>query len=329
MLLQSGIALGEGVLMLQDDEPDEDEKAALQCLINELSKGESFSSALRRAAFFPRYMISMVEAGEKTGRLPQTLKALSEYYDRQERQVTAIKNAVLYPAILLVMMLAVVLILIIYVLPMFNDVFGRLGARMSPLAVNLMQFGSWLGNASAVIAAVFGVIFIAVLVMWIVPGIREGVIKAFKDKLGSRSIFGSTASSHFVAVMALGMASGLDAEEAVAMASTASGGTKTVDEKNNLCMDMLRTGKTLPEAMRGAGILSARESRLLALGARSGMADSAMEDIARRKERDVQDEMDRIIGRIEPTLVIITSVIVGVILLSVMLPLMGIMASIG
>ena len=327
MLLQAGISLGEGVLMLQDDEPDKDGKAVLECLLDELEKGQPFSFALRKAAFFPRYMVNMVETGEKTGRLPQTLKALSEYYDRQERQITAIKNAVLYPAILLVMMVGVVLILIIQVLPVFNDVFGRLGTRISPLGASLMQFGSWLGNVSAVIAAIFGVIFVFALVLWIAPGIRESIIKALNNKFGSYGIIGETAVAHFTAAMVLSIASGLDAEEAVEMASAVSGGTKAVDEKNNLCMDMLRAGKTLPEALRGSGIISARDGRLLGIGVRSGMADSAMAEIARRKERDVQDGMDRIISRIEPTLVITTSVVVGVVLLSVMLPLIGIMSS--
>jgi len=328
MLLQAGIGLDEGVLMLLDDEPDKDGKAVLQRLLGELEKGMPLSSALGEALFFPRYMVNMVETGEKTGRLPQTLKALSEYYDKQERRAVAIKNAVFYPAILFVMMVAVVLILIIFVLPVFNDVFGRLGRRMSPLATSLMQFGGWLGGVSVWIASLGGVIFIAALVMWFVPYVREGVVKAFKDKLGSRGILGSTAGAHFVAAMALSMASGLDAEEAVEMASAVSGGTKAVDEKNAKCVEMLRSGQSLSAAMRGAGILSSRDGRLLALGVRGGMADSAMAEIARRRELDVQYEMDRLIGRIEPTLVIATSIIVGVILLSVMLPLMGIMASI-
>jgi type IV pilus assembly protein PilC len=68
---------------------------------------------------------------------------------------------------------------------------------------------------------------------------------------------------------------------------------------------------------------------MLSIGSRSGKADAAMSEIARRSDLDVQDDIDRIVGKIEPTLVIISSVIVGVILLSVMLPLMGIMTSIG
>ena len=94
-------------------------------------------------------------------------------------------------------------------------------------------------------------------------------------------------------------------------------------------MQLIDSGGSLSEAMRETRILSARDSRLLSLGIKSGMADSAMADIAKRKESIVHERLESIIARIEPTLVIITSIIVGVILLSVMLPLMGIMNSIG
>jgi len=325
MLLQAGISLNESVQMIHDDEPDKDGKALLKCMLSELEQGVQLSSALRKAVCFPHYLTSMVEAGEKTGRLVDTLKALSEYYERQERQVTAIKNAVLYPTILLVMMVAVVLILITRVLPVYNDVFSRLGARMSPLSNRLMQFGEWLCGASAVIAVVFGAIFVVAMIIWLNPNIHERVVRTFKNIWGSRGIFGSLASSHFVSAMTLSIATGLDTEEAVAMAAAVSGGAKAIDEKNAVCLDMIHSGKTLAEAMQSAGILSARDGRLLSIGARSGMADKAMVEIASRKERDVQDEIDRVICRIEPTLVIITSIIIGVILLSVMLPLIGIM----
>jgi type IV pilus assembly protein PilC len=79
--------------------------------------------------------------------------------------------------------------------------------------------------------------------------------------------------------------------------------------------------------MRGAGIISAGDGRLLELGLRGGMTDSALAEIARRKERDARDTIDRITGRIEPALVITASVLIGVILFSVMLPLMGLMVS--
>ena len=129
--------------------------------------------------------------------------------------------------------------------------------------------------------------------------------------------------------MTLAMASGMDTAEAIDIAAAVSGGSKAVDNKHKQCVKLLADGKTLPEALSGAEILSLQDGKMLSIGSRSGKADAAMAEIARRSDISVRDGIDRIVGRIEPTLVIISSVIVGVILLSVMLPLMGIMTSIG
>jgi len=192
-----------------------------------------------------------------------------------------------------------------------------------------MQFGSWLGNAAFGIAMVIGAIFIFFLILWIIPSIRRGLGRMFSNIWGSRGVFGKIASSRFVFAMTLGMASGLDTAESINIATAVSGGSRAVDIKHKKCVKLLDSGKTLSEALCGAGILSLQDGKMLSVGSVSGKADLAMSEIARRSDIDVRDSIDRIVGRIEPTLVILSSVIVGVILLSVMLPLMGIMTSIG
>jgi len=329
MLLDAGLTLSDSIQILQEDEPGKEGKSVLQGLVDALERGEPFSVALQSSGLFPRYMVHMVEVGEKTGRLVSTLGALSEYYERQIRLSVTIKNSVLYPVILLVLMVVVVLILIVQVLPIFNDVFSRLGTQMSPLAISLMRFGEWLGGASVVIAGVFCVIFILALLALILPNLRKGAARAFSNRWGSRGVFGKIASSRFVFAMTLAMASGLDTTEAIDIAASVSGGSKAVDDKHKRCMELLDLGCPLHEALSGAEILSPQDGKMLSIGSRSGKADQAMAEIARRSDIDVRDSIDRIVGRIEPTLVIISSVIVGVILLSVMLPLMGIMTSIG
>jgi len=329
MLLDAGLTVSDSLQILQEDEPTKEGKAIMQSIIERLEMGDPFSMALQKTGHYPRYMVHMVEIGEKTGRGVETLKALSEYYDRQVRLSATIKSSVMYPAILLILMIVVVLILIVQVLPIFNDVFSRLGTQMSPLAVSLMNFGSWLGDASIVIAAILCAIFILAILAWALPGLRKGFTKIFSNKWGNSGIFGKIASSRFVFAMTLAMASGLDMEEAIGIASNVSGGSKAVDKKHSQCADMLRAGKTLSEALCGTGILSLQDGKMLSIGSRSGKADEAMSEIARRSDINVRDAIDRVVGRIEPTLVILSSVVVGVILLSVMLPLMGIMTSIG
>lgn len=329
MLLNAGISPLDTILMLIDDERDKDGKAVLNSLLPPLEEGLPLSTALKESKYFPNYMVFMLEAGETTGRQTEALRALAAHYERQERISVAVKNAVLYPSVLLVLMVAVVLILIIRVLPIFNDVFGRMGSQMSPLAQSLLGFGGALSNASAVIAVVFGAVFVVGFVSWLVPPVRLFLTRAFKNAFGGKGLMGELAASRFASVMALGIASGLETDKAVEMASVLSGGAKAIDKKHKKCIEMLLSGEPLADAMFDAGIFNTRNTRMLALGAKSGMTDLAMAEIAERSGREVQDGIDRLIGKIEPTLVIITSVIIGVILFSVMLPLMGIMTSIG
>jgi type IV pilus assembly protein PilC len=329
MVAQAGIAWSDGVLMLLDDRTDKDGRAVLQSLFDGLERGEALSSALRGSGYFPAYMAGMVETGEKTGRQTEALHALAEHYDRLERTAYAVKRAVVYPAILLVLMVAVVLVLLVRVLPIINDVFARLGGRLQPFALTLTRFGEWIGNASIVFALIAGIIILAVAVVMAVPALRDKVQQYAKVNWGGRSIFGKAAMSNFVSAMSLAMASGLDTAESVQMAASVSGGAKEIDEKCAACAQLLSEGNALSASMRGAKLLTAREARMLLLGERSGMGDSAMADIARRKQRDMQDDIDRIVSRVEPTLVIVASAVMGGILLSVMLPLMGVMTSIG
>ena len=329
MLLDAGLTVNDSLLILLEDEPDKDGRAIMQGLTEALERGEPFSAALRDTTLFPRYMVHMIEIGEKTGRIVETLKALSDYYDRQVRLAVTIKNSVLYPAILLVLMVGVVLILIVQVLPIFNDVFTRLGTQMSPLATGLMKFGGWLGNASVAIAVVLCAIILLAVLAWFMPKARKSVARVFADKWGNSGVFGKIASSRFVFAMTLAMASGLDTEEAIGIAANVSGGSRAVNQKHERCVGLLSSGSTLSEALCGAGILSLQEGKMLTIGSRSGKADEAMAEIARRSDLNVRDDIDRLVGKIEPTLVILSSLVVGVILLSVMLPLMGIMTSIG
>ena len=327
VIFRSGIALADGVRVLLSD-ADKDAKIVLNGLLDELSKGRPFSGAIEESGYFPHHMIGVVKAGEKTGRSVEVMSSLAEYYDRLDRLATTFKNAVSYPLVLLAVIAGVILILLTQVLPIFNDVFGRHGTRMPPLAYSFMRVGNWLNGASYAIAIFLGILFVIALALRLVPPIREGVASILKNRFGDKGILGEHASYHFISVMSLCLESGLKTKEAIELASAVSGGTKAMDKKNAECLKLLNEGATLADAMGGAGILSERETQMLRFGARGGETDFTMAEITRRKERVLLDRINRIIGLIEPALIIFISIVVGVILLSVMAPLLGILSSI-
>ena len=95
------------------------------------------------------------------------------------------------------------------------------------------------------------------------------------------------------------------------------------------CREQLLQGADLAAALGENGLLSPSACRLLTLGMRSGTGDGIMETIAQRMQEEAQEALQTVVGKVEPALVLVTSGLVGVILLSVMLPLMNIMTAIG
>jgi type IV pilus assembly protein PilC len=204
-----------------------------------------------------------------------------------------------------------------------------MGAQMSPMAERLMNFGVWFRGASVVIAVVFFSVLLVAFLAYAIAPVRDGLIRVFRDKWGGSGIFGRVASFQFISSMTLALSSGLMTEESIDLAASLNSSSKALKQKYEKCKAVLNEGGKLSDALRDAGILCARDCRMLSLGDQSGMADNAMAEIARRNDRTVQDEIAGLVSRIEPTLVILTSAVIGIILLSVMLPLIGIMTSIG
>ena len=329
MLIEAGAGPAESIMMLNEYEAAEAGKAIMDDVLKALDAGSTLSDALRQTGYFPGYMVNMLALGEKTGRMTATLKALADFYDRQDRIEVSIKNAVFYPLIVLIMMVAIMLILIVQVLPMFNETFHRMGVQMNALAAGFMRFGAWLNGVSLALAIIIGVIVFFVILIWTIPSFRNSLFGGFRKKWGHRGLMGDIATVRFMSALSLTTASGLDTEDAVLNAAAVSGGAKNVDRKHKECLKLLGEGNTLFESIYRTGLISSRDNKMLMLGARGGLADEVMEQIVARKERRLQDKIDKIIARLEPTLVIISSVLIGIVLLSVMLPLMSIMTSIG
>lgn len=115
----------------------------------------------------------------------------------------------------------------------------------------------------------------------------------------------------------------------VVLAGKLCGGAKQIDEKTALCMQKIADGGSTAQALSESGLFSARDGRLLALSERTGSMAETLEQVAERMQEDTLRRIDGYIGAIEPTIVILTALLAGVILLSVMLPLMSVMSTIG
>ena len=324
LLLHAGVSTGDALYLLAEDSP---RKKMLAAMAEEVDGGAALAAAMRGSGAFPTYACGLVEVGEQTGRTEEALAALSRYYEDRVRMDRRVRGALLYPAVMLALMLVVIGVLLVKVLPIFDDVYASLGGRLSGVAAGLLTLGRWLEGALPVFWIALAALALLGFLFTAVGPLRRGLLSLWQRGHGDRGVSRKLNNARLAQAMAMGMASGLPLEEALGLsAGLVEGGAKRRCED---CRKRLEGGETLSAALKASGLLPANQSRLLELGQRSGAGDASMEKIARDLGEEGEAALDAAVSRVEPALVLLCSVLVGLILLSVMLPLMHIMSAIG
>lgn len=328
VLLHAGVMLGDGLALLAQEEEGETGRVLAQIGIA-VDQGETLSGALGQSGRFPPYVVGMVEVGERSGRTEQALQSLAHYYERQEQMDRRIRSALTYPTILMLLMLVVIVVLLSQVLPVFDEVYASLGGQLTGIAGGLLLVGQALDAAMPLLCVLLAVAVALVLAFSLSNSFRSRLLAMWRRRFGDRGVSRAVSEARFAQALSMGLSSGLPLEEAVEQCAALLKDVPVATERCKQCAERLTEGGDLAESLRESGVLPAAACRMLTLGLRSGNGDEVMEDIARRLSDDAEEALERKVAQVEPTLVLATSLLVGAILLSVMLPLMNIMTAIG
>lgn len=326
--LHAGITLADGIYLLAEDEQGR-VKAILQQMGKHLDRGAELTEVLKEAGCFPDYVCGTVKIGQQTGKLEQTLASLGNFYEQRSRTRRQIKNAVSYPSMVFVLMLVVVTVLLVKVLPVFDGVYASLGSRLTGVAAGLLYLGQLLEKAMPVLLAALTLGVVFSLAFWKISAFREKIGGWYRRTFGDRGIGRKFNNARFAQAVAMSLSSGLTLDEAMELAENLLKDIPGAARRCRLCAEELEKDAALPDAMREAQLLPPAESRMLAVGLRGGSGDRVMEEIAQRLHTQAEEALEDTVSRIEPAMVLVASLLVGLILLSVMLPLMNIMTTIG
>ena len=328
LLLHAGIGIADGVFLLAQEEA-QPLCGLLQSLGTQMDGGETLSATMEKSGAFPGCVTGMVQIGEHTGHMEEVLEAMAQFYEQRSRSSRRIKNALTYPAVILALMLLVVGVLLMKVLPVFEDVYASLGSSLTGAAGILLQLGQWLEAAMPVLFALLALLVLAAALYTYCAPVRNKAGIWWTARFGDRGASQKYNNANFARALAMGLGSALPLEDAVELSGKLLSDIPGAAQRCRICAEDLRGGKDLLEAMNHAGFLPPAESRMLAVGLRQGSADRVMADIADRLMEQADEALENAVEKIEPAMVLLASALVGVILLSVMLPLMNIMSAIG
>ena len=325
MILESGFSLNQGVTMVYEEMDDKNIKGVLQEVAKYLDEQVSFSEAIDLTKAFDDYMVNLVKVGETSGNLDDVMQSLSEYYARIDNITNKLKQALTYPIILIIMMVVVVGIIVFKVLPIFKDVLNGLGSDLSSYANSFMEFGQIFSLICFAVLLVLVIVIIAGYLYQRVTHVNvlsNVVQKSFLTRKLSRALN----KAQITYALSLFISSGYDLQEAMKFVP------KLVDDKQlraNLekCNEDLINGDSFVEVIKKYQIYQGMQLNMIQVGFKTGQVDIIMKQLSNSFQEEVSRAIDQFLNIIEPTIVTLLSLVVGIVLMSVMLPLISIMSS--
>ena len=327
MMLDSGLGLYDGLMALAKTQRNKKNSSLYKELYSIFAEKGSLYEALKADGSWPRYLVEMTGIGERTRNREKIMRGMDAYYKCEASIRSAVVGAVTYTIVLGVMMLFILLVIIMKVLPVFRRVLASLDVTVNVAGNSMMNIGvciAW------VIMAVMGIVILAVLTCYIMmkTKARNRVMNVLmKIFVPARRVRRQLSASRVASVLSMMISSGFPLDEAMQMVPAVLDDESTV-EQVNVMRSSIADGVAIDEALASSGMYDDLYGSMISMGFAAGCADDVLAKVAVDYELQVEDNISDLVSVIEPTLVAVLCVVIGAVLLSVMMPMIGIISSI-
>ncbi len=302
------------------------ENASMQKLIMavkaEVEGGSSLAESLaKHPLYFDDLFVNLVEAGEQAGALETLLDKIATYKEKTEAIKKKIKKALTYPAAVLVVAFVVTIILLIFVIPAFEDLFKGFGADLPAFTRMVIDLSEFVRTQGWILASMVGGAVFAFLYFQK----RSRAMRHFLDRLALKApiigpIIQKAAIARYARTLSTMFSAGVPLVEALESVSGATG--NIVYEIGVLQMkDEVATGQRLQVAMENTDLFPNMVIQMIAVGEESGSLDEMSAKVADFYEEDVDNAVDNLSSLLEPMIMSILGVLVGGLVVAMYLPI--------
>jgi type IV pilus assembly protein PilC len=302
------------------------ENAAMQKLILAVKSDVEGGTALAEAfakhpLYFDDLVINLVEAGEQAGALETLLDKIATYKEKTEALKKKIKKALTYPAAVLVVAFVVTTILLIFVIPAFEDLFKGFGADLPTFTRMVIDLSVFVREQGWIIVMLMG----AAVTTFFYFQKRSRQMRHFLDRMMLKvpiigPILQKAAIARYARTLSTMFAAGVPLVEALESVAGATG--NIVYEIGVLKMkDEVSTGQRLQQAMENTDLFPNMVIQMIAVGEESGSLDEMSSKVADFYEEDVDNAVDNLSSLLEPMIMAILGVLVGGLVVAMYLPI--------
>lgn len=328
VILKAGINISDAMDILIKQSTNKRLKKSLKSIDASIGQGYELSKALAaQDRLFPRFMINMVEVGEYSGKLDYILNELSMYYSREEKIKNKVIKAIAYPIFVLVTTLCVLCFLITCIVPIFASTLESLGGKLPAITKLLLWLSGFLRNNSI---AFLILAFISITLLIVIK--KDKLLKKKIDKIKLElpiinKLYKSMIIIRFSKSMSILLSSGSSLVKSLYIVKDMFD-NKLVQEMISECINDLNTGLGFGETIENMKIFTPLACSMIFIGEETGNLDEFLDKVCEIHTDEFFSLIDNASNFVEPIMIIIVSFIVGVVILSVVLPMMNIMDAI-
>lgn len=328
-MLEAGLPLVSALDALQDQTENPVFQIIIRNVKQDISGGTSFSEAVRKFPHaFPNLFVSMIEAGEASGGLAEILHKVAKYFEDTVKLIKKVKGAMTYPVVVMGMAAALVQVLLIFVIPVFAEMFESFGKDL-PKPTQMLIFASNFLKSYILylIVGAVGFVFLLKKVVATPKGRRIRDQLLFKvPVLGD--LLQKVALSRFCRTYAILLRSGVPILRSLEIVSSASGNTYIEDA----CRDISRSisqGGQLSDVVAGLSYFPPTIKHMSRAGEQTGNVEGMMNKIGDFYDSEVETTVDALTSLMEPLLVCVLGVVIGSIVMAMFLPIFNLANVVG
>ncbi|MFU8830808.1 MAG: type II secretion system F family protein [Wenzhouxiangella sp.] len=323
-LLGAGLPLDRSLGILSDLSENERVKDLVDKVRNHVREGGSLSEGLEaRHGVFSRFYINMVRAGEIGGSLDQTLARMAEYLERAKELKDGVVSALIYPALLVVLAVASLILLMVYVIPQFTPMFEDFGGDLPMLTRIVVGAGDVLQNFW------WGLIGITVvIVLWFRTQLARPASRRVWDARFLRmkwvgDIIAKIETARLSRTTGTLLVNGVPLLSALSIAKNVMSNTVLADDVADAAKQV-KTGTPLARALASNGNFPRLALQMVNVGEETGKLDDMLLKVADTYDREVRITIDRLMALLVPVLTLGLAFLIGTIVMSVLMAILSI-----
>lgn len=322
----AGITLSRAMTIMQTGLENKRLLAVYSDIQKQIQQGRPLSEAMENTGVFPEMMLNMFRAGEASGQMEKTAAKLADHYQKEHRMNNRIRSATLYPKILAGVAVLAILIIFLVVMPTIEPLFE--GMDLPAITKFLMAFSKFIKTRwyVAILACIFP------FALWQVLMASDAFRYRWDRRKLKLPIIGKQLRIIYTARFSRNQSSlytsGLSMIKSLEIASKTLGNNYIAEQFKEV-IRKVRGGEMLSRAIQNVDGMDKKLAPTIYAGEETGRLDTMLESIADNYEYESDIALTRLTGMIEPAMILVMGLIIGLILMGVMLPLWNMYGNIG